>query len=163
MHEQANKKKKARTHKFNEVQQLPMSSGQKGREILLINQLQDTNTRDNTPLYIARESLKKRKSMDLKSDRNEVRITIGNYSDPTCCRLCGRPRSMQHCTLCDQSGGRPSSMQSQSGRSSRSTGPTFTDQPLLGGQLGGQPLPSFFSSCTLCACAVDRLSVFDCV
>ena len=54
LHEQANKKKKARTHKFNEVQQLPMSSGQKGREILLINQLQYTINRGNTPIYIAR-------------------------------------------------------------------------------------------------------------
>ena len=31
-----------RTQKFNEVQQLPTSSGQKGREILLIDQLHDT-------------------------------------------------------------------------------------------------------------------------
>jgi len=30
-----------------------------GREILLINQLQGTIVRENAPLYIARESLKK--------------------------------------------------------------------------------------------------------
>ena len=46
-----------RTHKFNEVRQLAISSIQKGKEILLINQLKDTNIADNTPLYVAREFL----------------------------------------------------------------------------------------------------------
>jgi len=35
LREQANKEKKSRTHKFNEIRQLSMSLGQKGREILL--------------------------------------------------------------------------------------------------------------------------------
>ena len=57
LHKQANKEKKVRTHGFNEVWQLPTSSGQKGKEILLINQLKDTNIADNTLLYVAREFL----------------------------------------------------------------------------------------------------------
>ena len=52
LHEQATKWKKARIHEFNEIRQLPTSSGKKGRELLLINQLQDTiNGRQHPSLY----------------------------------------------------------------------------------------------------------------
>ena len=80
LHDQTNKRKKTRTYKFNEVRQLLISLGQKGREILLINQLQNAIVGDSTPLYIARESLKKRKLTDLNSDKkwtqNDIRKPI---------------------------------------------------------------------------------------
>ena len=71
-HKQAIKEKKERTHEFNEVQQLPTSSEQKGREILLNNQLHDIIHGNNTPLYITRESLRKRKPTDLNSDQKRT-------------------------------------------------------------------------------------------
>ena len=47
------KREKTRKHRFNEVQQLPMSSGQKERD--LINQsIQVTINGDNALFYIAR-------------------------------------------------------------------------------------------------------------
>ena len=71
-----------RNKRFNEVRQLRTSSGQKGREILLINQLQDTIHGENTPLYIVRESLKKNQQI-LNRTRNEDKNMLGNCPDPT--------------------------------------------------------------------------------
>ena len=59
LHEQTKKAKKERTQRFNKIRQLLTPSGQKEREILVINQLHNTIVKDNTPLYITRESLKK--------------------------------------------------------------------------------------------------------
>jgi len=62
-------KERKRGHKFNEIWQLPTSSGQNEKEILLINQVQVINFRDNTPLYIVKESTKKKKPKTLKLDQ----------------------------------------------------------------------------------------------
>ena len=58
-----------KTHEFNEIRQLSMSTEQKGREILLINQFRSTMHEDNTTQYIGRKSLKKNKSTNLNSDQ----------------------------------------------------------------------------------------------
>ena len=56
-------------HEFTEVRQLILSSGQKGREILLINQLHNIIYGDNATLYIVRDSVKKKKPTSLNSDQ----------------------------------------------------------------------------------------------
>ena len=62
---------------FNEVWQFVLGS-EGEREILLINQLYDTIHRDNPPLYIARESLKKRKPTGLNLDQKWIHNHIRN-------------------------------------------------------------------------------------
>ena len=58
------RKRKQEKYIFNEVRQLPTSSGHKGRD-LITQSIHDINTEDNTPLYMTRESTKKRKPTDL--------------------------------------------------------------------------------------------------
>jgi len=70
-HEQVNKGKKERTQDLTRYDNLPTSSGQKGREFLLNQSLQTINIGDNTSLYIAKEVMKKRKPKTRIRIRNE--------------------------------------------------------------------------------------------
>ena len=73
-YEQVNKEKKERTQDLTRFDNLPTSSGQGERVIIeLINyRLQVINIGDNTPLYIAKETIKKRKPKT--SNLNQKRI-----------------------------------------------------------------------------------------
>ena len=73
LYEQTNKRKK-REHRGSTIAYVLEVEGE--REILLINQLHDTIVGDNIPLYIARESLKKKKSIDLNSDQKQIQNYI---------------------------------------------------------------------------------------
>ena len=59
-----------RTYEFNEFRQFPILSRQKEREILLINQLNDTIVEDNTPPYIATHKEKEMENSEFGSETN---------------------------------------------------------------------------------------------
>ena len=160
LYEQTNKGKKARTQTFNEIRQFVYVLGTEGEKDYINQRLHDIIHWDNTPLYIGRESLKKKKPTNLKSDQIEIRIIIRNYSTSTC----NRPavdRSLCRVKL----------------RSVWSTIVVQSQVGLLDGLSGGQTLQPFpkllfwavdrpvnryacFIMCTFCAWPVDRPTVF---
>ena len=143
-------RKNARKHRFNEVRQLPTFSRQKGRVILFKSLIQVTINRENTPLYIARESMKKKNQKIWNQIRYNFRIQIRISPYP----YVGRPTEVATQEAVDRAltasyaveqtfflDDRPGSRRPPSGMCCS----------LLVGRLGGRPTPSSLSSLHFCA------------
>ena len=77
-HKQLKQRKERENTRFNEVQQFDYVLGARERVLIeSINyRLQVTNIEDNTPLYIAKETTKKRKSKTPNSDQKRIQNQI---------------------------------------------------------------------------------------